>query len=92
MVVWYKNGSVDLGHHTRGHTRYALGTPTRHTLHTAPHTPHHKETPRHIIVRSRCSLWGARPRDIPAYVGRQHGAAAGAHATAMPVVTIDDLV
>ena len=32
-----KNGSVDLGHHTRGHTRYALGT----------HTHQHKETPRH---------------------------------------------
>ena len=29
---------------------------------------------------------------IPAYVGRQHGAAAGAHATAMPDVTIDDLI
>ena len=23
-----KKGSVDLGHHTRGHTRYALGTHT----------------------------------------------------------------
>ena len=32
-----KIGSVDLGHHTRGHTRYALGT----------HTHQHQETPPH---------------------------------------------
>ena len=33
-VICYRNGSVDLGHHTRGHARYALGT----------HTHQHKET------------------------------------------------
>ena len=32
-----KNGSVDLGYHTRCHTRYALGS----------HTHQHKETPPH---------------------------------------------
>ena len=30
-VICYRNGSVDLGHHTRGHTRYALGTHTHDT-------------------------------------------------------------
>ena len=37
FLYYKKNGSVDLGHHTRGHTRYALGT----------HTHQHKETPPH---------------------------------------------
>ena len=32
-----QNGSVDLGYHTRCHTRYALGS----------HTHQHKETPPH---------------------------------------------
>ena len=35
--LFYKKGSVDLGYHTRCHTRYALGT----------HTHQHKETPPH---------------------------------------------
>ena len=36
-MLTIKNGSVDLGYHTRCHTRYALGS----------HTHQHKETPPH---------------------------------------------
>ena len=67
-----KNGSVDLGHHTRGHTRYALGTHTHQHQETPPHSNFAEAHTRQVRCEfiSYLSLWYAiiytEPESAPA--------------------------
>ena len=55
--LWYpKKGSVDLGYHTRCHTRYALGTHTHQHKETPPHSNGAKAHTRQVTLYSKVSL------------------------------------